>query len=80
VDLSRELESLERCRGCVQLQATCLAQQGKVTNVLLCLFMHCQLCVHGNIMQGIAGQRDNHEILKKAQVELSFGIPRNHGD
>jgi len=25
-------------------------------------------------------ERDFHEILKKAQVEISFGSTRNHGD
>ena len=40
VDLSRELESLEKWRVRVQFQATCLAQQGEVTSRLLCLFMH----------------------------------------
>jgi len=34
----KELESPERWHGCVQLQASCLAQQDKVTGVFL--FMH----------------------------------------
>jgi len=31
-------------------------------------------------MQGIAWQRDCHEILKKAQVEFSLGSTWSHGD
>jgi len=31
-------------------------------------------------MQGISFQRDYHEIMKKAQVEISFGSHGNHGD
>ena len=76
----KQLESLKRWRGCVQLQETCLTQQGKVTRVLLCLLMHWELCIYGNMMQGIAWKRDCHEILKKAQVEISFGSTGIHGD
>ena len=80
MDLSRELESLERWRVCVQLQAMCLAQQGKKTSMSLCLFMHQQLCVYGNMMQGIAWKIDYHEILKTARVKISFGSTGNLGD
>ena len=34
-----------------------LAQQGKVTSLLLCLFVHWQLFVYGNIMHGLHGKR-----------------------
>ena len=32
---------------------TWLAKQGKVTSLLLCLFMHWQLCVYGSMMEGM---------------------------
>lgn len=57
-----------------------LAQQCKVNSMLLCLFMHWQLCVHGNMMQGIPWERDCDEILKKVQVEMSFESNVSHGD
>jgi len=31
-------------------------------------------------MQGIAWEKEYHEIMKKAQVKLSFGSTGNHGD
>ena len=32
------------------------------------------------MMQGIAWEKEYHEIMKKAQVKLSFGSTGNHGD
>ena len=64
------LKSLERWRECVQLQEMCLAQQCKVTGVLLSLFMHWQLCVYDNMMYEIAWKKEYHEILKKDRVEI----------
>lgn len=56
----------------VNYKATCLAQQDKVYGVLLYLFMHGQLCVYDGMMQGITWQRNCHEILKKALVDISL--------
>ena len=61
-------------------KAMCLVRQDKVIGVLFCLFIHWQLCVYGNMMQGIAWKRDYHEILKKAKVEFSLGSFGNHAD
>lgn len=54
-------------------KVACLAQKGMINGILLYLFIHYQLCVYGSMIQGIEWQRDCHEILKKAQVELSIG-------
>lgn len=68
----KEFQFLERWHGCVQLQVY-LEQQGKVSGVMLYLFIHWKLCVYDSIMQGLHGKRDFHEILKKAWVDIYLG-------